>query len=67
MRRARPLRLAIDRARDELGRQPRWRLEEALLRSARGYRAVERNPSAARDECLSTFERTHSEPVDESS
>jgi CDP-glucose 4,6-dehydratase len=46
------LRLAIDRARAELGWQPRWRLEEALQRTARWYRGVERTPSAARDECL---------------
>lgn len=50
------LRLAIDRARDELGWQPRWRLEEALQRTARWYRGVERDPAAARDECLADIE-----------
>ena len=46
------LRLAIDRAHTDLGWEPRWRLEEALQRTARWYRSVERSPSAARDECL---------------
>jgi len=46
------LRVAIDRARAELGWQPRWRLEEALQRTARWYRGVERDPATAREECL---------------
>lgn len=46
------LRLAVDRARADLGWQPRWRLNETLNRTARWYRGVERNPIAARDECL---------------
>ena len=46
------LRLAIDRARAELGWWPRWRLEETLQRTARWYRSVERDPAAAREECL---------------
>jgi len=46
------LRLAIDRARAELGWQPRWRLEETLQRTARWYRAVESDIAAAREECL---------------
>jgi CDP-glucose 4,6-dehydratase len=46
------LRLAIDRARAELGWQPRWRLDETLQRTARWYRSFERDPSAAREECL---------------
>ena len=46
------LRLAVERARDELGWEPRWRLEEALQRTARWYRHIERDASAARDECL---------------
>jgi CDP-glucose 4,6-dehydratase len=46
------LRLAIDRAEAEIGWWPRWRLEEALERTARWYRRVERDPTAARDECL---------------
>lgn len=46
------LRLGIDRARAELGWQPRWRLEETLQRTARWYRNFERHPAAAREECL---------------
>ena len=46
------LRLAIDRAQVELGWEPRWRLRETLERTARWYRSVERDPGAARDECL---------------
>jgi len=46
------LRVASDRARAELGWQPRWRLAEALERTARWYRGVERDPGTARDECL---------------
>jgi CDP-glucose 4,6-dehydratase len=46
------LRVAIDRARTELGWRPRWRLEEALQRTARWYRVVERDPGCAREECL---------------
>ena len=46
------LRLAIDRARVDLGWEPRWRLEEALQRTARWYRGVEEHPATAREECL---------------
>jgi CDP-glucose 4,6-dehydratase len=46
------LRMAIDLAHRELGWQPRWHLGEALERTARWYRNVERDPSSARDECL---------------
>jgi CDP-glucose 4,6-dehydratase len=46
------LRLAVDRARAELAWQPRWRLDETIERTARWYRVVERDPAAARDECL---------------
>jgi CDP-glucose 4,6-dehydratase len=50
------LRLATDRARADLGWQPRWRLEETLQRTARWYRGVEQDPAAARDECLRDIE-----------
>jgi len=46
------LRLSSDRAWAELGWQPRWSLAEALERTARWYRGVERAPGAARHECL---------------
>lgn len=49
---ARVLRLAIERARVELGWRPRWRLEDTLQRTARWYRSIERDPAAAREECL---------------
>jgi CDP-glucose 4,6-dehydratase len=46
------LRLAADRARQELGWSPRWRLDEALQRTARWYRAFEHDPDSARAQCL---------------
>jgi CDP-glucose 4,6-dehydratase len=46
------LRLAIGRAQTELGWQPRWRLDETLVRTARWYRAFEQDPRSAREECL---------------
>lgn len=56
------LRLANDRARAELGWEPRWRLAETLERTARWYRRVERQPAAARDECLSDIRAYELDP-----
>jgi CDP-glucose 4,6-dehydratase len=46
------LRLAIDKAARDLAWRPRWRLDEAISRTARWYRAFERDPRSARAECL---------------
>jgi CDP-glucose 4,6-dehydratase len=45
------LRLASDRARSDLGWRPRWRLDEAVARTARWYRAFESEPGSARAAC----------------
>jgi CDP-glucose 4,6-dehydratase len=46
------LRLAIDKAATDLGWRPRWRLDEAVSRTARWYRAFAGDPGSARAECL---------------
>jgi CDP-glucose 4,6-dehydratase len=46
------LRLASDRARSDLGWRPRWRLDEAVVRTARWYRAFESDPDGAHTACL---------------
>lgn len=46
------LRLAIDKAARDLGWRPRWRLDEAVSRTARWYRAFAGDPGSARAECL---------------
>lgn len=46
------LRLAIGRSVARLGWKPRWRLVEAVERTARWYRAYSADPRSARDECL---------------
>ena len=47
------LRLSSDRAHRELGWRPRWRLDEAITRTARWYAGFERDPGRARAQCLS--------------
>jgi CDP-glucose 4,6-dehydratase len=56
------LRLDIDKARRELGWEPRWRLGEAISRTARWYRAFEGDPESARAECLTDI-RAYGPPV----
>jgi CDP-glucose 4,6-dehydratase len=46
------LRVDSSRARTDLGWRPRWRLDEAVARTARWYRAFESDPGSARAECL---------------
>ncbi|MBB3086915.1 CDP-glucose 4,6-dehydratase [Geodermatophilus sabuli] len=46
------LRLGIGRAATDLCWRPRWRLDEAVARTARWYRAYESDPDSARAGCL---------------
>jgi CDP-glucose 4,6-dehydratase len=45
------LRLSAQRAMDDLGWRPRWRLDEALERTVDWYRTVLADPRRARDAC----------------
>lgn len=53
---ARVLRLATDRARTRLGWHPRWRLDEAVTRTAAWYRAFAADPSLARSATLADLQ-----------
>jgi CDP-glucose 4,6-dehydratase len=46
------LRLAIDKARTQLGWQPRWRLPEAIVRTASWYRRFAQDSRSARESTL---------------
>ncbi len=58
------LRLASDRARLDLGWQPRWRLGEAVARTARWYRTFESDPGSARDACTADIRSYGREQAD---
>jgi CDP-glucose 4,6-dehydratase len=50
------LRLATDRARTRLGWRPRWRLDEAVARTAAWYRAYRDDPTKARAATLADLQ-----------